>query len=219
VTGRKQYFDAIRSGDLSAVNVLLDADPGLLTSRNEQGQSGVLFAAYNGRKEVRDALIARGAVLEVHEAAAAGHLVKVQELVGENPALAKGFSPDGFPVLALAAVFGNEGVARYLHEQGGDVNAVATNQTGYTALTGAVASGHASIAKWLIACGADVNHRYGQGYSPLLTAAANGHLEIVKMLLENGADTRATTNDGKSALQIAEERGHAKVVEYLQSRA
>lgn len=214
----KEFFEAIRGGDAAAVNKLLDAHPELLNAKNEQGQSGVLAAAYSGRKEMRDLLIARGARLEIHEAAAAGQLARVKELVEKNPSLAKSFSPDGFPVLALAAVFGHGEVAKYLWEKGGDVNAVSTNGTGYTALTGAVASGHADIVKWLVANGANVNYRYGPGYSPLLTAAANGHLEIVKILLEHGADSQARTNDGKSALQLAEERKHTAVVEFLRDR-
>lgn len=214
-----ELFEAIRAGDPGAVARLVEAHPGLLNARNDQGQSGVLMAVYNGRKEIRDLLIARGARLELHEAAAAGQLARVKEFVEKSPVLAKSFSPDGFPVLALAAVFGHSEVAKYLWEKGGDINAVSTNGTGYTALTGAVASGHLEIVKWLVANGANVNYRYGAGYSPLLTTAANGHLEIVKILLENGADDQAKTNDGKSAAQIAEERKHAEVAEFLRRRS
>jgi ankyrin repeat protein len=215
----QEYFDAIRAGEISKVTKLLEADSSLLNSKNGQGQSGVLWAAYNGRTEVRDMLIARGAKLEIYDAAASGQLAQVKTLIATDGNLAKSFSPDGFPVLALAAVFGHLEVAKYLHEKGGDVNAVSTNSSGYTALTGAVASGHSAIVEWLLANGAEVNCRYGAGYSPLLTAAANGHLEIVKMLLANGADLQARTNDGKSADQIAEERGHQELTTFLRGRA
>ena len=95
---------------------------------------------------------------------------------------------------------------------------LATNGTGYNALTGAVTSGHEEIAIWLLENGADANYRYGPGYTPLLAAAANGHLEIVKDLLAHGADIHAKTNDGKTALTIAEERRHPEVAALLRSR-
>ncbi len=212
------FFQAVQSGDASKVAALLDADASLASAKNEKGQSAVLMAAYTGKKEIRDLLLARGVALELHEAAAAGQLARVKQIVDKDPALANIFSPDGFPVFALAAVFGHREVAEYLFSKGADVNAAATNETGYNALTGAVASGHSQIAAWLLKNGANANYRYGAGYSPLLTAAANGHLEIVKVLLDHGADLHAKTNDGKTPLRFAEERGHAAVEEFLRSR-
>lgn len=209
------FFDAIRCGDLGAVRALLDADAALLTTKNAQSQSPVLFSIYNRQKEIREYLMSRGVTLELHEAAAAGDLSRVKELVEKDAVLAKAYSPDGFPVLALAGVFGHLEVAKYLHAKGGDVNAVATNGSGYNALSGAVASGHTEIVKWLLASGAEPNYRYANNYSPLLTAAANGHLEILKALLARGADLHAKTDDGKNALNYAEERGHKEVAGFL----
>jgi uncharacterized protein len=200
------------------VRALLDQDAALLSAKNAQSQSPVLFSIYNGQKEIRDLLLSRGAQLELHEAAAAGDLLRVKEIVQKDASLAKAYSSDGFPVLALAAVFGNFDVTKYLHEKGGDINAVATNGTGYNALTGAVASGHSEIVKWLLDHGAEPNYRYAAGYTPLLTAAANGHLEILKALLDHGADLHAKTNDGKNALAYAQERKHTVVAEYLRSQ-
>jgi len=216
---QSDLFQAIRAGDLAASSSLLAADPALANSKNEQGVSAVLMACYMGRKEIRDLLISHGAHLDLHEAAAAGHLPRVRELVDSNPAAASAFSPDGFPVMALAAVFGHEDVARYLHSKGADVNAVSKNGTGYTALTGAVASNHACIARWLVENGAAVNYRYAKGHSPLLEAAANGNLDIVKILVAHGADTTAITDDGKTPIAFAQERNHPEVVAFLRQNS
>lgn len=213
----KKFLQAVQDGDVVAVRWLLDADPALATAKNEQGMSAVMAAVYSGRKEIRDLLVQAGAVRELHEAAATGHVEELRELVEENPTLARSYSPDGFPVVALAAVFGHAEAANYLVAQGADVNAVSTNGSGYTALTGAVASGHAEVVAWLLSKGADVNHRYGPGYSPLLTAAANGHLEIVKLLLQHGADPFAKANGGQTPLTLAEARGHSHVAEFLRA--
>ena len=213
------FFQAVQSGDAGKVAALLDADGSLANAKNEKGQSAVLLAAYSSRKEIRDLLLARGIELQLHEAAAAGQLARVKKIVEGDAALVNQFSPDGFPVFALAAVFGHGDVAEYLFSKGADVNAAATNGTGYNALTGAVASGHAQIVGWLLRNGANANYRYAAGYSPVITAAANGHLEIVKILFEHGADLLAKTNDGKTALSFAEERGHAAVSEFLRSHS
>src|SRR5882672_5655156 len=101
------FFDAIRCGDTAAVSALLDNDPALLTAKNAQSQSPVLFSIYNRQKEVRDLLLSRGASLELHEAAAAGDLSRVKEFAEKDASLAKSFSPDGFPLLALASFFGH----------------------------------------------------------------------------------------------------------------
>ncbi len=212
-----EFFDAIRSGDLGRVHFLLDSDPSFASAKNDSGLSAVLSAVYSGRAEIRDLLLARGAHLELQDAAAVGRLERVKEIVEANPARAKSFSPDGFPVVALACVFGQFDIARYLAEKGGDVNAVSTNGTGYNALTGAVTGGHTEIVKWLLESGADPNYRYGPGYTPLLTAAANGRLDVVKLLLAHGADASVQTNDGKSALALATERNHPEVAAFLKN--
>jgi len=214
----RSFFEAIRRDDQSRIQSLLDSDPSLASAKNESGVSAVLAATYYGRSEIGYLLLSRGAILEIHDAAATGHLTRVKELLGHDPTLAKAYSPDGFPVVALAAVFGRLEVAQFLAAHGADINAIASNPTGYNALTGAVASGHAAVVLWLLNSGASPNYRYGPGYSPLLTAAANGHLEIVKMLLAHGADPSAVTDEGKSVIALATERDHPRVAEFLNNR-
>jgi ankyrin repeat protein len=215
----KAFFDALRSGDLAAVKSLIAADASLASTRNDSGVSGVLAAVYMGRSEIRDFLIASGAVLELPEAAAVGNLARARELIEKNLAPPNTFSPDGFPVVALAAFLGHLEVVQYLATHGADIHAVATNGSGYNALTGAVTGGHVAVVHWLLEHGADANYRYAGNYSPLLTAAANGRLDIAKLLLAHGADPQATTNDGKSPLSLAIERNHPEVTALFRARA
>jgi len=212
------FFALIRSGELDRVRFLLGADPSLASAKNQAGVSAILTSVYSGRKEIRDLLLASGAILELQDAVAVGDLARVEEIVGKNPHAAKSFSADGFPIVALACAFGHFSVAKFLAEQGADVNASATNGTGYNALTGAVAGGHEEIAGWLLRSGASANYRYGAGHTPLLTAAANGRLDLVKLLLAHGADASLRTDDRKSALDLARERKHAALAEFLENR-
>jgi len=216
---QKAFFEAIRTGDLAAVKAHISADPLLVSARNDAGVSATLTAVYMGRGEIRDFLIASGAALDLAEAAAVGQLTRVRELVEKHHAEANSLSPDGFPVVALAAFLGHREVVEYLAAHGADINAAATNGSGYNALTGAVTSGHLAVVQWLLEHGADANYRYSGGYSPLLTAAANGRLDIAKLLLAHGADPHATTDDGKSPLSLAKERNHPEIAALFQARA
>jgi uncharacterized protein len=208
-----------RTGDLAQVRSLLSADPSLSSCRDQSSVSPLLFSIYTGRQEIRDLLLSSGVTVHFSEAAALGDLARVKRRVETDPSLAKSFSSDGFPVFALACFFGHLDVARYLAEKGADIRAVASNGSGYNALTAAVAAGRTETVGWLLERGLDLNYRYGPGYTPLLTAAANCHLEIVKLLLSHGADPRATSNDGKSALTFATERKHPLVADFLRSRS
>ena len=216
---QKALFEAIRAGDLPAVTSLVGADASLASAKNDSGVSAVLTAVYMGRNEIRDFLLASGAVLELPESAALGNLARVRELVEANPPSANSFSPDGFPVVALAAFLGQLEIVQYLAAHDADINTAATNGSGYNALTGAVTSGHVAVVQWLLDHGANANYRYSAGYSPLLTAAANGRVDIAKLLLAHGADPHATTNDGKTPLSLAIERNHPEVAALFQASA
>jgi ankyrin repeat protein len=216
---QKALFEAIRSGDLTAVKSLVRADASLASATNDSGVSSVLTAVYMGHGEIRDFLIASGATLGLPEAAVIGNLARVRELVENGHVAANSFSPDGFPVVALAAFLGHLQVVQYLAAHGADLDVAATNGSGYNVLTGAVTGGHVAVVQWLLEHGANANYRYSAGYSPLLTAAANGRLDIAKLLLAHGADPRAATNDGKTALSLAKERNHPEVAALFQGRA
>jgi ankyrin repeat protein len=216
---KKAFFEAIRAGDLATVKSFVGADASLASARNDSGVSGVLTAVYMGRGEIRDFLIGAGASLDLAEAAAVGNLARVRELIENNHAKADSFSPDGFAVVALAAFLGHLEIVQYLAARGADVNAAATNGSGYNALTAAVTSGHLAVVQWLLEHGANANYRYSAGYSPLLTAASNGRLDIAKLLLAHGADPHATTSDGKSPMSLAIEHNHPEVAALFRARA
>lgn len=216
--GAQKFLDAVKAGDSARVKQMLVIDPRLANARAESGASAVMTAIYVGRADVRDLLLERGARLDIHEAAAAGKSENVAALVAENPAAINSYSADGFTPLSLAAFFGEREVAQWLLANGADVNAVAKNATGYTALTGAVARGDTEIVHLLLSHGANAAHRYGAGYSALHEAVAGGKLEIAKLLLEHGADANVRTEDGQTPLSMAESKGQADAAALLRQR-
>ncbi|HEV1995654.1 MAG TPA: ankyrin repeat domain-containing protein, partial [Candidatus Acidoferrum sp.] len=84
MSGITLFFQAIQAGDAGKVKALLDSNASLATAKNEKGQSALLMAVYSGRKEIRDLLLARDFELELDEAAAAGQLERVKQIVGKN---------------------------------------------------------------------------------------------------------------------------------------
>jgi uncharacterized protein len=158
-----ELFQAIRAGDAARVREIVTADGGLVNARNPQGQSAVLAACYMGRKEIRDLLVERGANLELHEAAAAGKLSRVKELVESKP--------------ELAVASGHAVIAKWLAENGADVNY--RYAKGYSPLlTAAAANGHLEIVKTLLEHGAELHARTEDGKNALQFAEERGHKEV-----------------------------------------
>ena len=195
-----EFLDAIQKGNLSKIDQLLATSPALASSKAKNGVSAILLALYYGHQDIAQAIAAKKGGLDIFEASVLGKLERLKSLIEQDSALVETYSPDGFTPVALAAYLGQKSVTEYLIEKGANVNAIAKNATGFTALTGAVANNHVEISKILVKRGANVNHRYEGGVSPLMEACLNGNLELVNFLLENGADPSAKTKDEKTPL-------------------
>ena len=210
-----EFLESVQNGEVAKVRQLLAANPELAENKTKNGVSVILQALYYGHPNVAQAIGEKKKGLDIFEAGVLGNLDRVKTLVTNDRSASNSYSPDGFSVLALAAYLGQKHVTEYLIANGADLNAVAKNPTGFTALTGATANNHTEIAKLLVNHGANVNHRYEEGASPLMEAAHNGNVELVRFFLEKGADPNPKTKDGKSPLSLAREKNHSVVVEIL----
>ena len=214
----EEFFKSIKSGDLAKVTKLVESHPNLLGATAKSGATGILFALYGGHQDIAMFLAARKDNLDIYEASSLGDLEHVKQLVKRDPDTVKSYSAEGFPALGLAAFLGQGDVVKYLLENGADVNAVAKNPTGYTALTGAVSTGRKEIAELLLRKGANVNHQYEEGFTALMEASAGGGLEMTKLLLTHGADVNAKTKDNKTALSYALEKAHQEIAALLRAQ-
>ncbi|HEX2835500.1 MAG TPA: ankyrin repeat domain-containing protein [Thermoanaerobaculia bacterium] len=202
-----ELTEAIQAGDVTRVASILDADPDAVT-RGENGVSPLLLAIYHGRHEVATLLAARHPALSFPEACALGDEARVKAMLAADRSLLDQRSADGFPPLGLAIFFRHGALARWLIEQGADVNAAANNAQRVAPLHAAVAVCDRETTHLLLERGADVHARQQADYTPLHGAASRGDVEMAKMLISHGADLRVQGSDGLTPADVAEKYGH-----------
>ncbi len=214
-----RVFEVVKAGDVAGVSQLLDADPALVNSRDDKGNSALLLALYYGHKEIADLLIAKGAELSIFEAAAAGQQERVRGLAEDNPALINAYSHDGFTPLHLAAFFGHLDILEYLLGRGAKHGAVAKNPMQVQPIHSAAAHYRPEVAEAMVRAllvhGADVNACQEGGFTALHAAAQSGNLGLIKLLLASGADAYESVEDGKTALALALEHNQTEAAALL----
>ena len=223
-----ELFAAIKGGDTAAVERLLDQDRGLVDARDESGLSPILVALYRGRGEIAAAILREGPRLSVFDAAAAGVLGRVRDLVAGEGSLANATSPDGFSPLGLAAFFKRRKIVRYLLDAGADPRLASRDQR-FTPLHSAVATdtgaGDVELVHMLLRERVWMSNRWkgrsdGLQVSPHeeRTHEFHGEKPRISRAQPPAADPSVRTNDGKTPGDVAIERGHLAVADLLRSR-
>jgi ankyrin repeat protein len=179
----------------------------------------ILMALYQGKVEEARLLASQSPSLTLGEAAALGDLERVGALLAGDPSLLDSRTADGFPALGLAIFFRHPHVARFLIEQGADVNAAADNAQRVAPLHAAAAVQDRETAALLLERGADPNAKQQQDHTPLHGAASRGDIELAKLLVAHGADRDAKAADGLGAADIAEKYGKPEFAEWFRRGA
>ena len=186
-TGATALMAASVSGNVDAVKVLLDNGANVNAKENANGQTPIMFAAWENRAAVIRLLAARGADLKA--------ATKVTEL--NEP-----FTDDDGNIIAPRG------------GRGGGDNSPRANQFmgGMTALLFAARDGNLESVQALVEAGADVNQiSGGEKSSPMVIAVANGHYTVGKYLLDRGADPNLTNLDGLGAVYAVVNMRYAPV--------
>jgi ankyrin repeat protein len=214
----KEFFDAIRAGDLPAVTRMLEADAGLVNATGEDGIGAFTVARYSRQDAIAKLLLAKGAPLDICAAAMAGIEDRVVSLLVEDRTRTGTYSHDGWTPLHLAAFFGHKGCVDVLLAHGADVHARSRNAMQNAPLHAAAAGRHSAVVAALLAAGADANARQHGGWTPLHAAAQNGDVETATLLLVNGADPQARADNNQAALDLALTKGHPAIVDLLEAQ-
>ena len=215
MTTEQQFFDAVKAGDRTQVDRLLDDNPGLASVRLESGETPVIAALYRGHGTVVEKLLRAGAPLDVFAAAALGRVDALEQSLASDPQAVHHFSYDGWTPLHLASFFGQTEAARRLLEAGAPLDAESRNSNRNTALHAATAGRHSELALMLIERGAPVSGPDGGAHTPLHIASENGMLEVVKALLARGADPHAVDGEDQTPMSRAAAKNHSAVIDAL----
>jgi hypothetical protein len=138
---------------------------------------------------------------EIHEAVADGDVAKVEALLKRNPRLIQSADEYGETPLHIAAICGQEDIAKLLLAHHADVNA--KDNVGQTPLHIVAREGYVEIAKLLIAHRATVNVKDNEGKTPLHCAARRGNKKIAVLLWVHDAEVDATDKAGDTPLAYA----------------
>ena len=211
----REFIEAIKAGDAARVTALLNENPAVVRNA-ENNITPLLLALYHGKRDIAQLLVDRGAPVSFAEACALGDEARVRELLGADPTLIRSKSADGFPGAGMAIFFGHGELARWLIEQGADVNAAAENAMRVAPVHAAAAARDHETMRALLERGADPNAKQQMDYVALHGAASRGDIEMGKLLLEHGADRAARGSDGKTPADVAREHGHPAFAEWIE---
>lgn len=211
-----EFTDAIQAGDAARVAALIDADPALLDAA-ENNVTPILTAIYHGKSDIAQLLVERGARVSFGEAVALGDADRVRSMLAADPQLLHSRSADGYPAAGLAIFFRHPELARWLVEQGADVNAAAQNANNVAPVHAAAAVCDHGTMRLLLERGADVHARQQLDYTALHGAASRGDIEMAKLLLAHGADRDAKGSDGMTPAAIARKYGKAEFADWIEA--
>ena len=157
---------------------------------NRTPTSAVREALYRGDRAAAEALAAE-TELDVFDAAALGHVDRLQQLLDEEPELVAALSDDGFTPLHLACFAGGADAVRLLVARGAPLERLAEASFAQVRPLGtAVFARQHEAARALLEAGADPNGAGAGVFTPLQAAAANGDEPLARLLREHGATAR-----------------------------
>lgn len=209
MTAVSPLMHAIQSRNLGAARDALERDAAQAGLPLPGGLSPLMFALYNGARDIAELLRGLRGELDLFEAAAFDDARCTAQRVVEDPEGLTAHSVDGWTPLHLSAFMGARNATLVLVGLGAALDARSTNPMQNTPMHAAIAGAAGeSLAPLLIGLGADVNLVGGSGVTALHLAASRGFEPLCRLLLSRGADKTLKTEDGKTAAEIARDRGH-----------
>lgn len=210
--GRREIGELLRSrganpdiaslaalGDTKSIAALLVRNPSLVNARDLEGRPLLEIAALRRNRPLVELLLSYQPQMDVFLAAATGDLPRVREFLAQDRGHVNATNSRACTPLYLAAGAGQIEVAKFLLQQGADINHGCR-----TVIPGPLEEETPRV--WWI--------------SPLHAAAAQGDREMILLLVTHGADLRARGGPGwPTPYHLAVMKGHKDLAdELLRSR-
>ncbi|XP_048239007.1 uncharacterized protein LOC124117623 [Haliotis rufescens] len=208
---------ACRGGKKPLVEYLLPKTD--INIRGNVGLTPLMTATVNGKKDVFDFLVSKGADITLtdddknnilHLACEGGNKPLVEYLLPKMDINCHG--KRGWTPVMKGAYSGKKDTFELLLSK--RANPSLTGDDNDTLLHAASRGGNIDIVRHVIG-DFDINTRGWKGHTPLMLAVAGGHTDVVDFLVDHGADVNVVDNDGDGILHLACEKGNLKMVKHV----
>ena len=150
--------------------------------------------------------------LDVFDVARKGTVDQAKDLMKSNPQIFDVTNQEGYSPLILACYRNNNEVAKFIIENGGDING---NSNMGTPLMAAIVKGNNEIAQFLIEKKADLNLADKNGITALIYAVQFQNKTVLANLIQNKADKNHKDKEGKTAFEYAVFAGNEEIINLL----
>ncbi len=213
-----RFLNAVRNGDLKAVQAMLDAAPALIGAVDAEKRTAFALAILHKHPPIAAIMRERGYEPDLHEAALALDWDLFNEFAATGEASVNAPHPLGGTAMYCAALGGAGSDIWRVYSKCGDPNVQPAGGHGspvrialeFHDLTTAELT-----AATLLGNGADPNPAESDRKSPLHISASRGSTEIVEILIRKGADIDARDTDNARPIDLADRNSHKAVVEML----
>jgi len=206
-------LNAAGIGSIQIVQYFLNKKLSSISQSDDQHNTPLLWAAFNGHLKMVEFLLENGSSLSEKNsqgdnalllAAHGGHLDIISYLYSKDPNLLSYKNTSGDNAISIAAFMGRLKIIEFLYDRNNWLISSANEKTGDTPLHLAAISGHKEIMEFILSKGTDsVNKVNGLGNSALLLSILYGHKPCVILLLEKGADPLLVNKEGENAMTVA----------------
>jgi uncharacterized protein len=216
------FLKYVQRGATAEVADAVHDDPSLLTLRDAQGVSPLMWSIYSSQPLIRDFLLAqfaeKGIALDLFEAAAVADADALTRRLEFAPESVNDYSPDGWTALHLAAAFGSPEAVRILLAHGAKVDAASRNPQANQPLHAVLALGrNPETIQLLLEAGANPNARQTAGYTAIFSAAAANRRDLCELLIAHGANPKLENDFNQTAATFARDRGHLELANWLET--